>query len=43
VGDLGFGAGSAVMFDATSTPLLLVPKKHKPPEGDGDGKVLRNL
>jgi hypothetical protein len=41
--DLGFGAGSAVMFDATSAPLLLVPKEHKPPGGGGGGHVSRDV
>jgi hypothetical protein len=42
-GGLGFGAGSAVVFDTASAPLLLVPKENNPPGGDGGGTVLRDV
>jgi hypothetical protein len=38
-----FGVGSAEMLAAAPAPLLLVPKKHKPPGGDGGGHSLRNV
>jgi hypothetical protein len=31
------------MFDAAFALLLLVPKEHKPPGGDGGGHVLRDV
>jgi hypothetical protein len=43
VDDLGFGAGSAVIFDAASAPLLLEPKEQNYPGGDGGGHVLREV
>jgi hypothetical protein len=43
LGDFGFGAGSAVMFNAAPAPSLLVPEEHKPPKGDGGGHLLRDV
>lgn len=43
MGNLGFGAGFAVMFNASPAPFLLVPKEHKPPGVDGGGYALRDV
>jgi hypothetical protein len=43
VDDIGFGAGSAVIFDAASAPLLLEPKEQNYPGGDVGRHVLREV